>query len=62
MRLSDALKDKLMDVRLRDKWLDDGKITKEELDEYLKSLPDDGSKLTYTDSHVKADVPQVTSH
>ena len=50
MRLSDALKEKLMDVRLRDKWLADGKISKEELNEYLKNLSDDANKMSYTES------------
>ena len=33
-----------MDVRLRDKLLHEGKVTKKQLDEYLKSLADDESK------------------
>ncbi len=41
MRLSMALKEKLMDVRLRDKLMAEGKITKAELDQYLKSVKDD---------------------
>ena len=41
-----------MDVRLRDKLLYEGKISQEQIDEYLKSLPDeknhekDGAKLS----------------
>ena len=41
MSLSDALKDKVMDVRLRDKLLAEGKITKEELESYISNLSDD---------------------
>jgi len=49
MRLSKALKDKLLDLRLRDKLLVEGKVTQKEVDEFLKTLPDDGGNLTYTD-------------
>ena len=41
MSLSDALKEKVMDVRLRDKLLAEGKITKEELESYISNLSDD---------------------
>lgn len=41
MRLSRALAEKQMDLRLRDKLITEGKITKTELDKYLKSLSDD---------------------
>ncbi len=43
MRLSQALKEKLMDIRLRDKFLESGKITKAQEQEYLNSLQDDAS-------------------
>lgn len=43
MRLSMALKEKLMDVRLRDKLLAEGKVTKAELDQYLQSVKDDSA-------------------
>lgn len=39
------LPEKLMDVRLRDKFLSEGKITKAQVDEYLNSLPDDTEKM-----------------
>ena len=48
MRLSKSLKDKLMDVRVRDKFISQGKITQKELDEYLKQLSDDAAKAAYT--------------
>jgi hypothetical protein len=41
MRLSRALQDKLMDTRLRDKLVAEGKVTKQEVEEFLKSLPDE---------------------
>ncbi len=47
MRLAKALKDKLMDVRLRDKLLAEGKITKAQLNDYLKELGDDQSNGQY---------------
>ena len=45
MRLSQALKDKIMDLRLRDKLIYDGKITKEQVKQYLDSLSDDTSSF-----------------
>jgi len=45
MRLRVALDEKLMDVRLRDKLLAEGKITKQKVDEYLKSLPDESDNM-----------------
>ena len=41
MSLSEGLKEKVLDVRLREKLLREGKLTKSELDSYLNSLPDD---------------------
>lgn len=41
MKLRLALEEKLMDARVRDRLLAEGKITKEEVEKYLKSLPDD---------------------
>ena len=48
MRLSRALKEKLMDVRIRDKLVTDGKIKPEEVKKYLQSLPDE-TKYAYTE-------------
>ncbi len=53
MKLSQALQEKKMDLRLRDKSLVDGKITKEELNTYLESLPDESSKMTYTEDIIQ---------
>jgi hypothetical protein len=53
VRLSTALSEKLMDVRLRDKLLTEGKISNSQVSEYLTKLPDDKSNLTYTEeSHL----------
>ena len=41
MSLSEGLKEKVLDVRLREKLLREGKLTKSELENYLTSLPDD---------------------
>lgn len=49
MRLSAALKDKKMDVRLRDKSLSEGRITTQEVNEYFESLPDDSKNADYVD-------------
>ena len=53
MRLSRALKDKLMDVRIRDKLLFQGKITKEQVDKYMAELGDDNNNMTLTESNEK---------
>ncbi len=50
MRLKNAIDQKLFDIRLRDKFLADTKITKDELNDYLKSLPDDAKNSEYIDS------------
>ena len=49
MRIAQALKEKLMDVRLRDKLIAEGKVTKEEVEKYLHELDDQTTKLLYTD-------------
>ena len=48
MKLSDALEEKLLDVRLRDKLLEQGKLTKKEVEDYYKSLEDLSNKSTHT--------------
>jgi polyhydroxyalkanoate synthesis regulator phasin len=50
MRLSRALQEKLMDVRLRDKLIGEGKVSKEEVQKYLDGLADDAKNATYTDT------------
>lgn len=49
MRLARALNDKKMDLRLRDKLVHEGKITKTQLNEFLNSLPDDAANATTVD-------------
>ena len=41
MKLRLALEEKLMDVRVRDRLLAEGKITKEEVKKYLDTMEDD---------------------
>ncbi len=53
MRLARALEEKLLDTRLRDKLLSDGKITKEQLDSYMNGLSDDEANSTYEEEKTK---------
>ena len=46
MSLSDALTEKKLDVRLRDKLLAEGKLKNTELDSYMGTLSDDSDKMT----------------
>lgn len=55
MRLSRALQEKLMDVRLRDKLLAEGKLTKEEVKKFLDATPDEGKNASYTDENSDED-------
>ncbi len=48
MRLSRALQEKQMDVRLRDKLMSEGKLTKKQVEEITKALPDDQTRATLT--------------
>jgi polyhydroxyalkanoate synthesis regulator phasin len=41
MKLRLALEEKLLDARVRDRLVAEGKLSKEELKKYLDSLPDD---------------------
>lgn len=50
MKLRLALEEKLMDVRVRDRLVAEGKITKEELKKYLDSLGDDNKNAVPLDS------------
>lgn len=40
MKLRQALEEKLQDLRLRDRLVAEGKVTKEEVAKWLKQLPD----------------------
>ena len=50
MKLRLALEEKLMDVRVRDRLVAEGKIPKEELKKYTEQLPDDGKNAVPLDS------------
>ena len=58
MSLSDALKDKKLDVRLRDKLLAQGRLKNEELDSYVNSLSDDTEKMTVIKQETKKEQAQ----
>ncbi|MFG1483780.1 hypothetical protein [Halobacteriovorax sp. RZ-2] len=49
MRLSRALQEKILDLRLRDKLIAEGKVTKAQVEEYLNGLNDEESNVTTTD-------------
>lgn len=49
MKLRLALEEKLLDVRVRDRLLAEGKVTKEELKKYLDSIPDEGKNAVPLD-------------
>ena len=50
MRLSRALEDKKLDLRLRDKLLHEGKLSKPDINRYLEELPDDAANATMAPS------------
>lgn len=49
MKLREALDEKLMDVRLVDRLLAEGKITKEQYDSYKASLADEEGHYEHVD-------------
>ena len=49
MRLCDALKEKEMDVRLRDRHVAEGSLSGKDVERYLKSLADDASNCIELD-------------
>ncbi len=49
MKLRLALEEKLMDVRIRDRLVAEGKITKEELKKYMDTLADEGKNAVPLD-------------
>jgi hypothetical protein len=57
MKLAKALQEKEMDVRLLDRHLGEGKLTKSEVDTYLSKLDDDQGNFEKVD----ADVAEVES-
>jgi hypothetical protein len=50
MRLAKALSEKVLDVRLRDKLLAEGKLTKKDLEKQLEKLDDDTKNARYSHS------------
>ncbi len=53
MRLSRALEEKLLDLRLRDKLVAEGKVTKAQVAEFLEKMQDDEANVTTTDESTK---------
>lgn len=53
MRLSIALDEKMMDVRLRDRLMAEGKITQKQVQDYISALPDDESNVDYQNNDEK---------
>lgn len=49
MKLRLALEEKLMDVRVRDRLVAEGKVSKEELKKYMESLPDESKNAVSLD-------------
>lgn len=41
MSLKESVSEKKFDLRVRDKFIEDGRLKKEEADQYLNSLPDE---------------------
>jgi hypothetical protein len=50
MKLRIALEEKMLDVRLRDRLMAEGKVNKEEIKKYLEKLPDDADKAISLDA------------
>lgn len=50
MKLRLALEEKLLDVRVRDRLVAEGKITKEEVKKFLDNLPDETKNSVPLDS------------
>lgn len=50
MKLRLALEEKLLDIRVRDRLLAEGKITKEEMKKYIDTLPDDAKNSVPLDA------------
>lgn len=55
MKLRIAMDDKKMDLRLRDRFLTEGRISKSDVDQYLKSLPDDEGNFEKVEDKVSSE-------
>ena len=53
MQLKNALEDKKLDVRVRDRLLAEGKLTKKDMDKELKGLKDSQDELTESKVELK---------
>jgi len=49
MKLRQALEEKQLDLRLRDRLLAENKIAKEDIQKFLKNLPDEASRAVSLD-------------
>ena len=49
MKLRQALEEKQLDLRLRDRLLAENKLSKEDIQKFLKGLPDDAAKAVSLD-------------
>lgn len=49
MKLRQALEEKQLDLRLRDRLLAENKIAKEDIQKFLKNLPDDAARAVSLD-------------
>ena len=56
MKLRLALEEKLLDVRVRDRLLAEGKITKEEVKKYLDSMADETKNSVPLDQEEKGPI------
>jgi polyhydroxyalkanoate synthesis regulator phasin len=54
MKLRLALEEKLLDVRVRDRLLAEGKISKEEVKKYIDTLADEGNNAVPLDRSEEA--------
>ena len=54
MRLTRALEDKKMDVRLVDKMLHEGRLDHQEVKSYYEQLPDDAENATTTEESARS--------
>jgi hypothetical protein len=60
MKLAMALNDKTMDVRLVDRLLAEGKVTKAQVNEYLTNLPDEEGNYIAADSNSSQSEEEIT--
>ncbi len=54
MKLRLALEEKLLDVRVRDRLLAEGKITKEDIKKFMDGIPDEAKNAVPLDQEAEA--------